>query len=78
MKTNNPTGRFAWRFGAAFAAVLTWATSAAAQTVVVGTGNPEVDVPGVQAAVDQITRSSSTASITSRQRLLTCLWARAS
>jgi hypothetical protein len=53
MKTNKTTGRFAWRFGAAFAAVLTWATSAAAQTVVVGTGNPEVDVPAVQAAVDQ-------------------------
>jgi hypothetical protein len=34
-------------------ATLALAASAAAQTVVVGTGNPDVDVPAVQAAVDQ-------------------------
>ncbi len=34
-------------------ATLTLAASAAAQTVVVGTGNPDLDVPAVQAAVDQ-------------------------
>ena len=34
-------------------ATITLATSALAQTVVVGTGNPDVDVPAVQAAVDQ-------------------------
>src|SRR5215472_4677815 len=34
-------------------ATLAWAASAAAQTVVVGTGNPDIDVPAVQAAVDQ-------------------------
>jgi hypothetical protein len=33
--------------------VLAWAASAAAQAVVVGTGNPDIDVPAVQAAVDQ-------------------------
>jgi hypothetical protein len=33
--------------------VSTWAASAHAQTVVVGTGNPDVDVPAVQVAVDQ-------------------------
>jgi hypothetical protein len=38
---------------AAIAAVLATATSMAAQTVVWGTGNPELDVPAVQAAVDQ-------------------------
>jgi hypothetical protein len=32
---------------------LALAASAAAQTVVVGTGNPDIDVPAVQAAVDQ-------------------------
>src|SRR5215469_8163689 len=31
----------------------TLASTAAAQTVVVGTGNPDVDVPAVQAAVNQ-------------------------
>jgi hypothetical protein len=50
---NKTNGKFAWRFLAALAALLTWAASAAAQTVVVGTGNPDVDVPAVQAAVDQ-------------------------
>jgi len=34
-------------------ATLSLAGSAAAQTVVVGTGNPDIDVPAVQAAVDQ-------------------------
>jgi hypothetical protein len=34
-------------------ATLALAASASAQTVVVGTGNPELDVPAVQAAVDQ-------------------------
>jgi len=43
-----------WRFFAALvAAVLVRVTSASAQTVVVGTGNPDIDVPAVQAAVDQ-------------------------
>jgi hypothetical protein len=54
MKTNKTTGRFAWRFGAAFAAVLTWVASVTAQAIaVVGTGNPDLGVPAVQAAVDQ-------------------------
>jgi len=47
------TRKFAWRLIAGFATVLAWAAAAAAQTVVVGTGNPDVDVPAVQAAVDQ-------------------------
>jgi hypothetical protein len=34
-------------------ATIAVAASAAAQTVVVGTGNPDLDVPAVQAAVDQ-------------------------
>jgi hypothetical protein len=34
-------------------ATLALAASATAQTVVVGTGNPDIDVPAVQAAVDQ-------------------------
>src|SRR6516165_6414868 len=38
---------------AAFAVVLAWAASAGAKTVVVGTGDPDIDVPAVQAAVDQ-------------------------
>jgi hypothetical protein len=38
---------------AAMTAVIALATSAVAQTVVVGTGNPDIDVPAVQAAVDQ-------------------------
>lgn len=54
MKRNNEmTGKFTWRFVAAFAIILAWAASAAAQTVVVGTGNPDIDVPAVQAAVNQ-------------------------
>ncbi len=54
MKTNKMTGKFAWRFIAAFATVLTWTASSAAQTTeVVATGNPNLDVPAVQAAVDQ-------------------------
>src|SRR5215469_13812079 len=47
------TGQFTWRFIAALASVLAWAANAAAQTVVVGTGDPDLDVPAVQAAVDQ-------------------------
>src|SRR5262245_32877162 len=50
---NKTNGKFAWQFLAALAALLTWAASAAAQTVVVGTGNPDVDVAAVRAAVDQ-------------------------
>jgi len=50
---NKTNGKFAWQFLAALAALLTCAASVAAQTVVVGTGNPDVDVPAVQAAVDQ-------------------------
>src|SRR6516162_1306412 len=34
-------------------ATLSFGARAAAQTVVVGTGNPDIDVPAVQAAVDQ-------------------------
>jgi hypothetical protein len=52
-KMNTITRKFAWRLIAGFATVLAWAASAAAQTVVVGTGNPDIDVPAVQAAVDQ-------------------------
>lgn len=37
----------------AITGMTTLATSTAAQTVVVGTGNPDIDVPAVQAAVDQ-------------------------
>jgi hypothetical protein len=50
---NEKNGKFAWQLVAAFAIVSAWAASAAAQAVVVGTGNPDVDVPAVQAAVDQ-------------------------
>src|ERR1700694_1817914 len=53
MKTNNMTGKFVRRFVAAFTIVLGWAASAAAQAVVGGTGDPGIDVPAVQAAVDQ-------------------------
>jgi hypothetical protein len=53
METNNMTGKFAWRFIAGLVSVLAWAASAAAQTLVVGTGNPNIDVPAVQAAVNQ-------------------------
>lgn len=50
---NTITGKFAWRFIVAFATVLAWTASAAAQVMVVGTGDPDIDVPAVQAAVDQ-------------------------
>jgi hypothetical protein len=50
---NETTGKFTWQLVAAFVIVSVWAASAAAQAVVVGTGNPDVDVPAVQAAVDQ-------------------------
>jgi len=53
MKTNGMPGRFVWRFIAGFVTVLAWAASAAAQTIVVGTGDPDTDVKAVQAAVDQ-------------------------
>src|SRR5215468_10244968 len=53
METNKMTGKFTWRFIAGLVSVLAWAASAAAQTVVVGTGNPDIDVPAVQAAVNQ-------------------------
>ena len=53
MKMNKVTGKLTWRFIAGFATVLAWAASAAAQTVVVGTGDPDTDVKAVQAAVDQ-------------------------
>lgn len=53
-ETNREMSRkFVWRFIASLAIVLAWAASAAAQTVVVGTGDPNIDVPAVQAAVDQ-------------------------
>jgi hypothetical protein len=41
------------RFIAVLGAVAAFVVTAAAQTVVVGTGDPNVDVPAVQAAVDQ-------------------------
>src|SRR5215470_4525686 len=47
------TRKFSWRFFAVLAAVLVRVASASAQTVVVATGNPDIDVPAVQAAVDQ-------------------------
>ena len=50
IKTN---GTFARQLVAAFVIVSASAATAAAQTVVVGTGNPDLDVPAVQAAVDQ-------------------------
>jgi hypothetical protein len=50
---NEITGRFGWRFIAALAIVLAWAANAVAQTVVVGTGNPDIDVPAVQVAIDK-------------------------
>lgn len=54
MKTNEMRGTFVRRFVAAFAIVLGWAAEATGQTIeVVGTGNPDIDVPTVQAAVDQ-------------------------
>lgn len=53
MRTNKMPGRFAWRFIGGFLTVLAWAASVAAQTVVLGTGDPDTDVKAVQAAVDQ-------------------------
>ena len=53
MRKNKPIRKFVRRLTAAFATLLAWAASAPAQTVVVGTGNPDLDVPAVQAAVDQ-------------------------
>jgi hypothetical protein len=53
MKPNGIPGRFVWRFIAGFVTVLAWVASGAAQTVVVGTGDPDTDVKAVQAAVDQ-------------------------
>ena len=53
MRKNKLTRKFVRRLTAAFATLLAWAASAPAQTVVVGTGNPDLDVPAVQAAVDQ-------------------------
>lgn len=53
MTTNKMPGRFAWRFIGGFITVLAWAASVAAQTVVLGTGDPDTDVKAVQAAVDQ-------------------------
>ena len=53
MRGNRLTRKFVRRLTAAFATLLAWAASAPAQTVVVGTGNPDLDVPAVQAAVDQ-------------------------
>ena len=47
------TGKWEWQFIAACAIVLAWTAPAAAETVVVGTGDPNIDVPAVQAAVDQ-------------------------
>jgi len=52
-ETYKITSKLAWRFVGAFAIALAGAASAAAQTVVVGTGDPDIDVPAVQAAVDQ-------------------------
>ena len=49
MKRNKMAGRFI----AGFVTFLAWAAGAAAQTVVVGTGDPETDVKAVQTAVDQ-------------------------
>src|SRR5262245_8405061 len=45
--------RIAAGIGAALAGLFVMTTGAAAQTVVVGTGNPKLDAPAVQAAVDQ-------------------------
>ena len=53
MKMNKVTGKLTWRFIAGFVSVLAWAASAAAQIIVVGTGDPDTDVKAVQAAVDQ-------------------------
>lgn len=53
MTTNEMTRGFAWRLMAGFTTVLALAVCAAAQTVVLGTGDPDTDVKAVQAAVDQ-------------------------
>lgn len=50
---NTMNGKLGLRLVAAIAAALVWAATAAAQTVVVGTGNPTIDVPAVQAVVNQ-------------------------
>ena len=46
-------GKFAWRFIAVLATAVACTAGATPQTVVVGTGDPDTDVPAVQAAVDQ-------------------------
>jgi Right handed beta helix region len=53
MTRNKMPERFAWRFMAGLTTILAMALSAAAQTVVVGTGDPDTDVKAVQGAVDQ-------------------------
>jgi hypothetical protein len=53
MHAEATNGKLAWRFVATSLTLLAFAAGAAAQTVVVGTGNPDVDVPAVQAAVDE-------------------------
>jgi hypothetical protein len=58
VKTNQRKGQLNMkalnrRFLAAIAVVFAFAATAAAQAVVVGTGDPNLDVPAVQAAVDQ-------------------------
>jgi hypothetical protein len=53
MRKNKLPRKSVRRLTAAVATFLAWAASAPAQTVVVGTGNPDLDVPAVQAAVDQ-------------------------
>jgi hypothetical protein len=53
MRAKTITGVFAWRVIAGFASALACAASAAAPVVVVSTGNPDIDVPAVQAAVDR-------------------------
>lgn len=57
MQKETGTRRLASKFGqqliAGIAALLVCGVSAAAQAVVVGTGNPSVDIPAVQAAVNQ-------------------------
>jgi hypothetical protein len=45
--------RVVWLLILAAIATLCLATSAAAQTVVVGTGNPDIDIPAIQAAVNR-------------------------
>lgn len=52
MNEKRKTGTLAWSFVAALAIVLISPARAAGQTVVVGTGDPNMDIPAVQAAVD--------------------------